>query len=160
MEIHLNTANFLVIIGAIILLIFIFSIFKKLIRTIFILIIVASLAFYVFVYSDMLRNPDKHAKYSIEYLKDKYCENLTTHKDSVRCEYIITPIYNDIKARYSDQELKNFERDPVKYFKILKESIKRNKNDIVKNLTKDKEQQMWDDFVQDLRKDFPNLSYN
>ncbi len=156
MEIHLNTANLLVFIAAIVLLFLLMSLFKKIIRTALILILAASLAFYVFVYSDILRNPNKHPKYSIEYLKDKYCSQMTTHKDSVCCQDIIMPIYYDLKQNYSDEELKKLEKDPVKYLKILNQSLKNNKKQIIQKLARDKEQQIWTEFINDLKKNVSN----
>ncbi len=156
MELHITEINLIVIIGAILLIIFLFSVLKKIIRTVLVIIAVLGLVYYIFLFSNIMRPAGEHSKFSIDNIKEKYCSNMVTHKDSVKCEFIITPIYDDIKSRYTNDELLELERNPVEYFKIINQSIKRNKADIMKNLAKNKEQQIWDNFINDLKHNYPN----
>lgn len=156
MDFNLSLANIIVILLAIGIIFLIIKSLKKIIRAILIIITVLGLAYYVFIFSNMFKAPGEHSKYSIENIKDKYCTNMANHADSVKCFMIITPIYDDIKSQYTEEELLELERNPIEYFKMLNAAIKRNKGDIIKNLAKNKEEQIWDNFVNDLKKNYPN----
>ena len=51
---------------------------------------------------------------------------------------------------------KKLEKDPVKYLKILNQSLKNNKKQIIQKLARDKEQQIWTEFINDLKKNVSN----
>lgn len=154
MNVVVNTQDLLLILLAFIALVFILFIFKKIIIIFFTLIVLAGLLYYVFVLSNMIRPPQKHAKYSIEVIKQKYCDNMQTRKDSIKCFYIITPICNDMEKTFSEQELLNLEKNPIEYYKIVKASMQKNKKQIIRNLTKAKEKQLWNSFVKDISKTY------
>lgn len=156
MEFHLSPTNIIVIIAAIALIILLISVLKKIIRTVLVIIAILGLAYYVFLFSNMFKAPGEHANFSIDNIKQKYCSNMITHSDSVKCFMIIEPIYNDIKSKYTEEELLDLERNPIEYFKVLNQAIKRNKGDIIKNLSKNKEQQIWENFINDLKNNYPN----
>jgi len=82
---------------------------------------------------------------------------MQTHEDSVKCLYVITPIYNDIKGRYTEEQLLNYEKKPLEYYQILNTSMKRNKKQIIKDLTRQKEKQLWSSFVRELKNNFKNI---
>ncbi len=155
MEINLSTTNILIILAAVGIIIFLVSVFKKVIRIVLILLVIIGLAYYLFVFSNIFKGPGEHTKYSIDNLKQKYCSQINTHSDSLKCFIVVTPIYNDIKSRYTNEELLELEKNPVEYFKILNKAIKRNKKDILKNLAKNKEQEIWDNFINDLKHKYP-----
>ncbi|MBN2664338.1 MAG: hypothetical protein JXR68_11865 [Bacteroidales bacterium] len=156
MEFHLSATNILVILGAIALIILLVSVLKKVIRTVLVIIAILGLAYYVFLFSNMFKDPNQHANFSIDNIKQKYCSNIVTHSDSVKCYMIVDPIYNDIKSKYTEEELLDLERNPIEYLKVLNQAINRNKSDILKNLSKNKEQQIWDNFINDLKNRYPN----
>lgn len=146
MNIAVNSANFTVFIVALISLILVIIIFKKIVKFVLILILLAALIYYVFGYSNMIRPKSKHAKYSINYVKEKSYENMETHRDSVKYFYIIEPIYNDLTSRYTDEQLLEYERHPKQYYQIVSESVKRNKKQILNNLVKQKEKRLFYEF--------------
>jgi hypothetical protein len=144
----------MIFILAILTIIFLFIFLEKIVRTILILIVLAGLLYYVFALSNMIRPYNKHTKYSIDYIRQQAYSNMHTHKDSVRYYLIIKPIYNDLHKHYTEAELIKQEKDPIKYYKILAQSIRRNKKLIIKNLAKSKEKQMWRDFLNELRRNY------
>lgn len=157
MDFEVTTTNLLIIFFVFFALVAIVFIFRKVIRVIFGLVLLAGLLYYVFIFSNIFTPPQKHAKFSIENIKQKYCENMLTHQDSIKCEYIISPIFNDITGRYTDEQLLNYEKKPLEYYKIVNTSVKRNKNQIIKNLTKQKEKQLWSSFIRELKNNFRNI---
>ncbi|MBN2890689.1 MAG: hypothetical protein JXL97_02370 [Bacteroidales bacterium] len=150
MDLYINTQTIIIAVVALIAIILLVKLFKKILRTILILLVVAGLAFYIFAYSNIFSGPGSHKKYSIENLKEKFCSDMQTQKDSVKCELIITPIYNDMKSTYTDEELLALEENPIGYFKALNQAIKRNKKDILQNLAKNKQEDLWQNFIQDI----------
>lgn len=152
MDLYISTQTIIIAIVAVIAIVLLIKLFKKILRTVLILLVVAGLAFYIFAYSNIFSGPGSHKKYSVEYLKDKFCTDMQTQKDSVKCEMIITPIYNDMKSAYTDEELLALEKNPIDYFKALNQAIKRNKKDIMKNLAKNKQEDLWDNFIKDINK--------
>jgi len=155
MDIQFTTANIIIILGAIALIVLFVAILKKIIKTVLIIVTILGLLYYVFIFSNMFKAPDEHANFSIDKIKEKYCTELLTHSDSVKCFMIINPIYNDLKSKYTEDELLALERNPIEYFKILNKSIKDNKSDILKDLAKNKEEQIWDNFIGDLKNRYP-----
>jgi len=160
MDVVFNTPDLMLILLAFIAIVFIFFIFKKIFIIIFTLIILAGLLYYVFVLSNMVRPPQKHARYSIEVIKQDCFNNMRTHKDSIKCYYILTPICNDLENKYSEQELLNYEKNPIEYYKIVRASMQHTKKGIIRNLTKAREKQLWNNFVKDISKKYEtnNLS--
>jgi len=148
-----STTLMLLLLAFIALVVLIF-IFKKVVIFLLSLVVLAGLLYYVFVVSNLVRQPQKHAKYSIENIKKQNCENMLNHKDSVKCFSIITPIYNDIHKRYTEQELLKYEKNPLEYYKLVNDSMKRNKKKIIKNLAKAKEQKMWNNFVKEVKNSY------
>lgn len=157
MDFEISTTNLAIIFFVFFALVAIIFIFRKVIRVIFGLVLLAGLLYYVFIFSNIFRSPQEHAKYSIEVIKQKYCEQMQTHEDSVKCLYVITPIYNDIKGRYTEEQLLNYEKKPLEYYQILNTSMKRNKKQIIKDLTRQKEKQLWSSFVRELKNNFKNI---
>ncbi len=155
MDLYINTQTIIIAVVAILVIFLFVKLFKKIVRVILILIVLAALAFYILIYSNIFTGPDNHKKYSIEYLKDKFCTEMPTQKDSVKCLLIVTPIYEDLKKTYTEEELLKLEKNPIEYFKALNQSIKKNKKDIMKNLAKNKQEQLWENFIQDLSKNYP-----
>ena len=156
MDLYISTQTIIIAIIALGLLILMIKFFKKIIRTILVLLVIAGFAFYIYAYSNILRGPDKHAKYSVDFLKEKFCSNMQNSKDSVKCYLIVMPIYNDINSKYTKEELNKIERNPVEYLRILNHSIKENKKEIMQNLAKNKQEQMWDSFISDLKNNYKN----
>jgi len=146
MDVVVNEANIVVFLLAIVAFILVFIIFKKIVKFILILVLLAGLAYYVFGFSNMIRPKQKHARYSINYVKEHAYQNMKTHKDSVKYFYIIEPIYKDMTTKYTEEQLLSYERHPKEYYKIVKESINRNKKDILRNLAKQKEEKIFNQF--------------
>ncbi|MEA3452240.1 MAG: hypothetical protein U9Q83_10115, partial [Bacteroidota bacterium] len=71
--------------------------------------------------------------------------------------YLITPIYNDITGRYTDEQLLEYEKKPLEYYQIVNTSVKRNKKQIIKDLTREKEEQLWSSFVREFKNNFRNI---
>ena len=155
MDLYFNTQTIIIIIVAIVAIFILFKIFKKVVRTVLILIIILGLGYYVLVFSNIFKDPNTHSKYSIDYIKEKFCTDMVDHSDSVKCYMIITPIYDDMKASYTEEELLELEKNPAQYFKALNIVVKRNKKDILKNLAKNKQEDIWNSFIDDLKHKYP-----
>jgi len=155
MEVQFDTHHLIIVFGAIVLLVALFFLLKKIIRILLISIVIFGLLYYVFIFSNILK-PNSHKKYSIESIKEKFCTDMQTFNDSVRCELIIDPIYNDIKSKFTEEQLLDLEKNPVEYFNVLNDAIKRNKKDILKNLAKNKQEQLWNKFISDLKNNYSN----
>ncbi len=156
MKIVIDEFSIFIFVVAVFLIYFIIKKMAKTIRTILIIIVAIALILYVVGLSNMIRPLDEHTKYSINYIAQQAKLNMKTHKDSVRYYDIILPIYEDITSRYSNEELLKLERQPGQYVQVVKESIKRNKNQIFQKLAKDKEQQLFKNFVSDWAYKFTN----
>lgn len=155
MDLYINNQTLIIIVLAIVLMVILFFIFKKIIRKILILLVLVGLGYYILVFSNIFKNPNEHSKYSIDYLKDKYSTEMIDHSDSVKYFMVVLPIYDDMKSTYTNQELLDLEKNPVKYFQALNQSIKRNKSEILKNLAKNKQEEIWDNFINDLKHKYP-----
>ncbi len=154
MNVDINTANFTIIILAFFSLIIILIIFKKIVRIIFLFLVLGGFLYYVIVFSNMLRPQQEHAKYSINYIRQEFGKNLRTHRDSVEYFYIINPIYNDLITKYTNEQLLQYEKKPIEYYKIVNATIKQNKKEIIRNLAQAKEKQLWNNFLRDMKKNY------
>ncbi len=156
MELTFGYNTVFAVVMSVVLIFFIVKIFGKIVKKILVLAVVLGLGFYLFFYSNSSSQSGEHKKYSIDYLKEKMCSEMITAKDTVYCSKILTPIYDDIKSKYSNKELLELEKNPVKYFKILNEAIKNNKEKILRNLAKDNQQDLWNNFINDVDLKYPN----
>lgn len=135
---------------------------KLFFRLIVILLIAGLGLYYIYNETDLIeRNQDsitielddiEIGNTSIIELEKKLCtNNLKSRTDSIICECIITPLVNDLKQRFSTQELKELEKDKVRYIKEILAWLKRNKKQILKELKKRNATDVWDNIINELK---------
>lgn len=137
-----------IVIGLIVLFIII-KFFTKVLAKIIAFVIVAGLILYIlFYWNGGIINAGKE-KFILYELQDKYCvEKL----DTVKCECIIKPLINDIKANHTTEEILKLKDNRIKAFEILIESLNREKENIKQCLKENDSGFELDEFINDLKK--------
>ena len=87
----------------------------------------------------------------IQYQKE-HCQGvLLTKNDSVTCECIINPIVEDIKERFTAEEIEALEKNKPVYLKEILESLKKNQKEIQFRLKERNSIYLWNRMVQKLK---------
>ena len=126
---------------------------KNIIKFIGITVLVVAFGFYLwYVFGDSQNgNIAKIVSFSPAAIHTAYCEDMKTHSDSLKCECIVEPIYEDLKQRLSADELKSMKNDKIKFITEVRESIN-NKKQEIKNKLKDRQAgYLWDEFKQEIK---------
>ncbi len=88
----------------------------------------------------------------IEQFKDNYCSYLYDRDDSLMCEYIVTPIYNDIVNNYNLDSVRHLNK--VQLTNLIIHVATEHKSEIVGNLRKRNALYLWKNFVQDVKEQY------
>lgn len=152
--------NPLILTGVVIVvLLIVFAILKRLLVAFILLIVLAAFLYFVFVYSGIGKQKNQQSRYNIEYLRNYFCQNIHNPNDSVICKDIVTPIYYDVKSKYTNDQLNKIQQNPVEFFKVLNNSIKEKKPIIVNNLNRTKRQQLWQLFILRLKNTYQSDNF-
>ncbi len=89
--------------------------------------------------------------FSINDLKEKYCNKQLNYRDSVKCYVILSPICDSIIKNYSQKELRQMAWNKYKMNVAIKQSIKKQKPTIHKELKKINALYLWNDFILDMK---------
>ncbi len=87
-------------------------------------------------------------KFMMEALKNKYCNN---PDDSVKCNCIVMPIYEDIKSQYDEKELQSVAKNKVKTIRVVLQSAARQKESIQSCLRDNNALDQWDSFLREVK---------
>ncbi len=138
----MDTNNIIIAVVAIVVLILIIKFAKSVIKFVLVILLVVGLGIYAFLF---LNGID-----SIDDLHNKYCENLSERNDSLKCVCIVQPIEEDLRFRYTDNQLDSMSSATFKtqlMFSLGKKSIK-----IKKKLQENNALNLLDEFKQDFLK--------
>ncbi len=130
---------------------------KKIIKTIAIILTVVAVVVYVLFFADLgsssSGSSESGGKVSISIfeLRDRYCKSEMSYRDSIKCNVIVLPIYNDIVKSHDSKELESLKNNNVKMLLAMRKSILKNKKSIQDNLKRINGVDIWEDFVRDLK---------
>ncbi len=85
----------------------------------------------------------------LDKFKYNYCGVMVDHDDSLMCELIIMPIYNDLAKHYTIAQLKAMNK--TQFINAVIQSAKREKHTIVTNLMNNNAFYLWNKFINDLK---------
>ena len=136
-----NPINLLILVGAGILII---SILMKVAKSIFkiaLTVVVLGLAWYFWQGGSLADLKDEGVrqlfkKAAISDMKDIYCDGEKAEK--TKCICIITPVYDDLHARYSISEIREIEKDEDQVMAEIRLSLQRRNKEIRSCLTERK----------------------
>lgn len=132
----------IIIVVAIILIRFIAQIFFRFIG---VLLLLGVAAYFLFFWNGGLLDVG-NKDFILYELEAKYCKEA----NSVKCDCIIQPIKKDIESRYSSSQIAEIQKDKLKSFKILYESVNRKKTEIQRCLGDKKSSNVWGDFMKEI----------
>lgn len=87
-------------------------------------------------------------KFMMENLKKKYCDN---DADSIKCNCIVMPVYEDIKSQYDEKELQAIAKNKVKTIRVVLQSVSRQKENIQSCLRDNNALDQWDAFLKEIK---------
>jgi hypothetical protein len=131
---------------AVVLLFLILKFSGKIFKFIFILLLIAGLGIFGYLYLNDIRN--------IDDLHAKYCNNPSDRKDSLKCVCIVQPIEEDFKYRLSPQKLENM--DSKAFVFELSRSLVNKRSVIVEKLKENDALNLLDEFKKDIG--IPNIN--
>jgi len=163
-----NAENLIAIAVAIIVGIMVIKLLTKLVFRVLGIAIIAAVGLgYLYFYTDYFENHqdnkivkavenqiEKHIQLAslIEYEK-KHCNGKEqTKSDSIKCECIVQPLLDDLRSKYSNEELQALMKDKDAYLKELLAALKRNQDFIIHKLKQRQATKFWNEMVQDLKK--------
>ena len=144
----------IILVIAIVAIVLIIKFLKKVVKIVAISITVVGIGLYLLYVAGVFQVADVNVNnveysFSIHDLRDKYCVEADNYRDSVKCNIIITPIYEDILNNYSEKELKQMEWNKFKMLVAIKKSVKAKKSDIHDDLKDINALYLWNDFNND-----------
>ncbi len=128
---------------------------RKVLILIAILIIVAVIGYlYLQNNQDFTTNSTPSPRHSrniemLDKFKDNYCGMLYDRDDSLMCQDIVEPIYDDIVNNYNLDSVRSLSKRQM--FHFLVQVASKNKGRIIRSLKRDNALYLWSDFVQDLK---------
>ncbi len=93
---------------------------------------------------------------SINDLHNKYCNNLSDRKDSLKCVCIVKPIEEDFNYRLSPQKIENMNNKTFVF--ELSRSLINKRSEIISKLKENNALNLLDEFKKDLK--IPDLKAN
>jgi uncharacterized protein YacL len=105
---------------------------------------------YVYFYTDFFEEhqdnaivaavEDKIDFVSIIDFQNEHCQDgPKSRTDSITCECIIAPLVDDLNSKFTQDEIEALKRDKERYLKEILAALKRNQNEITKELKKEKQ---------------------
>lgn len=89
----------------------------------------------------------------IDYQKTHCLQNKPMSRtDSIMCECIIAPVVDDLKSKFTSDEIEELQKDKTRYTKEIVAALKRNESSITENLKKRKAVYVWNTMVRNLKK--------
>jgi acyl carrier protein len=131
---------------AVVLLFLILKFSGKIFKFIFILLLIAGLGIFGYLYLNDIRN--------IDDLHAKYCNNPSDRKDSLKCVCIVQPIEEDFKYRLSPQKLESM--DSKAFVFELSRSLVNKRSEIIEKLKENDALNLLDEFKKDIG--IPNIN--
>jgi hypothetical protein len=118
---------------------------------------------YVYFYTDFFEEhqdnaivaavEDKIDFVSIIDFQNEHCQDgPKSRTDSITCECIIAPLVDDLNSKFTQDEIEALKRDKERYLKEILAALKRNQNEITKELKKRKATHIWNDMVKNLKR--------
>lgn len=94
---------------------------------------------------------DKWQIKSLEEYEKQFC-NGKSENDAIKCKCFIKPILEDLKSKYTDEELEELYKDKAIYLKELILSITKNQDKIKKLLDENDALHLWNKTMKNLQK--------
>jgi hypothetical protein len=118
---------------------------------------------YVYFYTDFFEEhqdnaivaavEDKIDFVSIIDFQNEHCQDgPKSRTDSITCECIIAPLVDDLNSKFTQDEIEALKRDKERYLKEILAALKRNQNEITKELKRRKATHIWNDMVKNLKR--------
>ncbi len=85
----------------------------------------------------------------LEQFKDHYCGLLYDRDDSLMCNIVITPIYNDLVTQFDTKKLSRMNKAEIT--KLIIQTAYDHKKEILQKLKKQKALYLWEDFTYDIK---------
>jgi energy-coupling factor transporter transmembrane protein EcfT len=138
----METNHIIAIVVALVLFIIIIKFAKSVVKFILIFLLVIGLGIYAFLHFNKISN--------INDLHNKYCNNLSDKKDSLKCVCIVKPIEEDFSIRFSKEEAENM--NTLKFTKELSVSFIKKSKEIKTKLKENNALDLFEEFKQDILK--------
>ena len=137
----MDTTTIIIIIVAIIAIFLIIKFAKAIIKIVGTIVVVGGIAAYIYFGTDLINKNTEIDRIiediSIENIKVTYCTGEMSHSDSIKCECIIMPLYDDLTSRFSNEKLNDLPKNKLKFASELLKSFN-NKKLIIKKKLKEK----------------------
>jgi len=152
----MNLEIIVVLILAILSIVIILKFLKKIIKTIAIIFTIIALVIYAVFFADLSKSINKevdNSKFNISIfeLQSRYCTDNMDYRDSIKCNMIVMPIYNEIVNSHTKEELEQLKKNNVKMLLALRKAVKNKKLEIQANLKKINALNVWTDFAKELK---------
>jgi len=119
--------------------------------------------FYTYFYTDFFEEhqdnvivqavEDKIDFVSVIEFQQEHCnEGIKSRTDSITCECIIAPLVEDLKSNFTIEEIEAMEKNKQHYLKEILAALKRNQDEIIKDLKRRKAIHIWNDMVRNLKR--------
>ena len=135
----MDTNLIIIIVIAIVVFFLIIKFAKKLFKFVLIIVLIAALALFGFLYLNKIK--------TINDLQTKYCEDFSNKKDSLKCVCIVGPLHDDFQERFSKEEMNDM--NSVQFAKELSVSLFNKRKIITQKLKENKAEGLLDEFKKD-----------
>jgi len=152
----MNIEIIAVVVFAILVLGIILKFLKKIIKTIAIIVTIIALVVYIIFFADLsksIKTEADNSKFNISIfeLQKKYCFENMSYRDSIKCNMIIMPIYNDIVNTHTKEQVEELKTNKIKMLFAMRKSVKLKKVEIQESLKKINALHVWNDFAKELK---------
>ncbi|MEA2042842.1 MAG: hypothetical protein U9N85_09855 [Bacteroidota bacterium] len=143
------------LIAVVLLIILVKLVAKNAIKVAAVVVGIAALGIYLFVVFGNANEDIKFAEvlteYTLEDLSNLYCNTDMSETDIIKCECIVQPLLQDMKSRFSNEELNNLRERRIKYAAEIAKSYKNQKENIKAKLKKENSLHLLDEIKSDLK---------
>jgi len=126
-------------------------IFRRILIWIALIIVLAVIGYFILQDNNAILTTPSYNNNNLGYLekfKNHYCDFLYDKDDSLMCNLIVYPIYNDILKTYDRQEL--IKMNKKQFTELLLKTAIQHKKEIFNKLKQERALYLWEDFKLDL----------
>jgi energy-coupling factor transporter transmembrane protein EcfT len=88
----------------------------------------------------------------LEYQEEHCMDGPKSRIDSITCECIIAPLVNDLKTKFTGDEIEELKKDKQRYKKEIIISLRKNQYEIIEKLKARKAVHIWNKMIRNLKK--------
>jgi len=143
----------IVIAVAIVALIIVIKFLKKIVKVLASIVIVVAAFLGIYIYTDIFEKVgivENDFEFTLASFENKYCSEMKSPQDSVKCFLIVQPISNEIKSKLNVNELESIKNDKKAVIVVVKNAIEAKKAEIQEKLKDKNSLYLWNDFIKDL----------